>query len=190
MEQSITTRRKMTIRLSLVALFAALTAAGTFIAIPLPVSPVPIVLQNLFAVLSGLLLGPALGSGAVGLFLIAGTIGLPIFSGASGGIAHFLKPSGGYLPGYLLAALCAGLIVGTPRSGQKTPLWRIIVATISGFLIIYLPGVPWLKVVLDTSWAKAVAVGFVPYIIGDFIKAVVAVLITSRLRKVVGDNLG
>jgi biotin transport system substrate-specific component len=180
----------MTIQLSLVALFAALTAAGTFIAIPLPFSPVPVVLQNLFAVLSGLLLGPVLGAGAVGLYLIAGTVGLPIFAGASGGIAHFLKPSGGYLPGYFLAALCAGLIVGAPRSGQKTALWRIILATLSGFLVVYLPGVWRLKAVLDTSWAGALASGFLPFIIGDLIKGIVAVLITGRLRKVVGDNLG
>ena len=148
MEQSITRHRKMTIRLSLTALFAAFIAAGTFISIPLPMSPVPIVLQNLFAVLSGLLLGPVMGAGAVGLYLIAGAVGLPIFSGTSGGIAQFLKPSGGYLPGYFLAALVAGLILGTPRLGQKIALWRIIVAVISGFLVVYVPVYGGLKLCL------------------------------------------
>ena len=87
------------------ALFAALICAGSVIAIP--AGPVPIVLQNAFAVLAGLLLGPIQGAGAVGLFLIAGALGLPVFSGGKGGFAVFAGPTGGYLAGYFFAALVA-----------------------------------------------------------------------------------
>jgi biotin transport system substrate-specific component len=194
MEQSISIRRKATVRLTLVALFAALIAAGTFISIPVPFSPVPVVLQNLFALLSGVVLGPVLGGAAVGLYLIAGILGAPVFTGASGGIAHLLKPSAGYLGGYFLAAVVAGLIVGTPekkgKKGKKTPVWRIIVAVVAGLLVVYVPGVIRLKFAMDVSWPAAIIAGFVPFIVGDAIKGFVAVIIATRLRTVVADVLG
>ncbi|MDR2182111.1 MAG: biotin transporter BioY, partial [Treponema sp.] len=114
METRTVTRRPLA-ALSLTALFAALIAAGAFISFPLPFSPVPVVLQNFFAVLSGLVLGPVRGSAAVALYLLAGALGLPVFAGAAGGIAHFAGPTGGFLAGYLLAGLAAGLIAGKPR---------------------------------------------------------------------------
>jgi biotin transport system substrate-specific component len=180
-------RRKAIIRTTLTALFAAITAAGAFISIPL--QPVPIVLQNLFALLSGLILGPLLGGLAVGLFLIAGAIGAPVFAGATGGFVHFLGPTGGYLFGYLLSAITAGFIAGRPRAGLKTPLWRIILGTALGFLVVYVPGVIQLKVVINGTWKTALAAGFLPFLIGDGIKAVVAVLISPRLRRVASDQL-
>jgi biotin transport system substrate-specific component len=171
------------IRLCLVALFAALTAAGTFVAIPLPVSPVPIVLQNMFALLSGMVLGPAWGSLSVALYLAAGTLGAPVFVGGSGGIAHFLSPSGGYLPGYFLAALVSGRILGRPRPGMQTPVVKLIIAAALGMLVVYLPGLARLKVVLSAPWPAVFASGFLPFIIGDVIKGAAAVLIAPRLRR-------
>jgi biotin transport system substrate-specific component len=175
--------------ITLTALFAALTAAGTFISIPLPVSPVPVVLQNLFALLSGLILGPLRGSAAAGLYLLAGAIGAPVFAGASGGFVRFLGPTGGFLFGYLLAALTAGLIAGRPRPGVKTPRWRIILAILAGFLIIYVPGVIRLKFAIDKPWAAAIAAGFTPFIIGDLLKGIAAVIIAPRLRRIAADLL-
>jgi len=178
---------KLLIRISLTALFAALIAAGTFIAIP--VGPIPIVLQNLFAILAGVILGPLLGGAAVALYLLAGILNFPVFAGASGGIAHFAGPTGGYLPGYLLAAIISGLIAGRPRVSTGTPLPRIIAAVAAGFLIIYVPGVAWLKISRNLSWARALMAGFVPFIIGDALKGVAAVLISGRLRKIAADHL-
>ncbi|MDR1957077.1 MAG: biotin transporter BioY [Treponema sp.] len=181
--------RRTIVRLSLSALFAALTAAGTFIAIPLPGSPVPIVLQNLFALLSGLVLGPLLGGAGVGLYLLAGAMGAPVFAGATGGFVHFLAPSGGYLWGYLLMAISAGFIAGVPKPDRPSPRWRIILATLVGILVVYVPGVIQLKWVLADTWSGAVVKGFFPFIIGDGIKAAVAILIASRLRGAVADHL-
>jgi biotin transport system substrate-specific component len=182
-------KRKTTIHLTLTALFAALTAAGTFIAIPLPFSPVPIVLQNLFALLSGLILGPLWGSAAVGLYLLAGAIGAPVFAGASGGFARFLGPTGGFLIGYLFAALAAGLVAGRPRPGVETPLPRIIAAVLAGLLVVYVPGIIRLKFAIDRPWAAAFAAGFSPFIIGDTIKGIAAVIIAPRLRRIAGEYL-
>ena len=177
---------KILIKISLTALFAAITAAGAFIAVP--IGPVPIVLQNLFALLAGLVLGPLMGSAAVGLYLLAGILSLPVFAGGSGGIARFAGPTGGYLVGYLLAALTAGAIVGPPKN-IKIPLLRIIAAVIAGFLIVYVPGVIWLKISRNLGWAKAFLAGFVPFIIGDILKGIAAVLIAPRLRRTAADFL-
>jgi len=173
-------------KIALVALFAALTAAGTFIAIP--VGPVPIVLQNLFALLSGLILGPVLGGAAVGLYLLAGILNFPVFAGGTGGIARLAGPTGGFLIGYFLAAVTAGLIAGRPN-GKVTPLPRLIAAVVIGLLIVYVPGVFWLKVSRNLSWAKAFLAGFVPFIAGDAIKGIAAVIIAPRLRRIAADLL-
>ena len=175
------------IRIALVALFAALTAAGAFIAIP--IGPVPIVLQNLFALLSGLILGPLMGAASVGLYLLAGILNFPVFAGGSGGIARFAGPTGGFLVGYLLAAFTAGLIAGRPRVDAPAPLFRIIAAVVAGFLVVYVPGVLWLKVSRSLTWPAALLAGFVPFIIGDALKGIAAVLIAPRLRRTVADFL-
>ena len=188
MKNSVSAKRRNIVRLTLVALFAALIAAGTFVSITV-VSPVPIVLQNMFALLSGMLLGPVLGGAAVALFLIAGALGAPVFAGAAGGFAHFLSPSGGYLYGYLLSAIVAGLILGRLRPERKRPLGLVIAAAVAGLLVVYVPGLLWLKSKLNLSWVGAFAAGFVPFLIGDGIKGVVAVIIAPSLRSVVADQL-
>ncbi|MDR1128190.1 MAG: biotin transporter BioY [Treponema sp.] len=180
-------RRKRILGITLTALFAALIAAGTFISIPLPFSPVPIVLQNLFALLSGLVLGPALGAAAAAVYLAAGAIGAPVFAGASGGFVHFLGPTGGFLCGYFFAAAGAGLIAGRPRAGVKTPLWRIILAAAAGLLIVYVPGLIRLKAAASLPWGGTFIAGFLPFLPGDIVKAVAAVLISPRLRKLTAD---
>ncbi|MDR0709979.1 MAG: biotin transporter BioY [Spirochaetaceae bacterium] len=184
---SVSTRRRRILRITLTALFAALIAAGTFISIPLPFSPVPIVLQNLFALLSGLVLGPATGGAAVAVYLAAGAIGAPVFAGATGGFVHFLGPTGGFLYGYFLAAITAGLIAGRPKAGIKTPVWRIIAAATAGFLVVYVPGLIQLKAVTGLSWGGTLIAGCLPFLPGDTVKAVVAVLVSSRFRKLTAD---
>ena len=173
------------------ALFAALTAAGAFIAIP--IGPIPIVLQNLFALLSGLVLGPIAGSASVGIYLLAGILGLPVFAGGTGGIARFAGPTGGFLIGYLLAAFTAGIIAGSPerrgRGNKDASLFRIIAAVIAGLFVVYVPGVIWLKASGNLGWTRAVLAGFVPFIAGDVFKGIAAALIAPRLRRIAGDFL-
>ncbi|GMO37835.1 MAG: biotin transporter BioY [Termitinemataceae bacterium] len=177
-------RRSVTC-LTLSAMFAALIAAGTFISVPLPVSPVPVVLQNMFAVLSGLVLGPIYAACAVLLFLIAGSIGAPVFAGGSGGFVHFFGPTGGFLIGYLFGAVLCGVISGMPKTREASIFAkiRLSLACIAGFAIIYVPGVLHLRQVLDCSFEKAIAVGCIPFLPGDFVKAVAAIIISGKLRK-------
>ncbi|MGD9200475.1 MAG: biotin transporter BioY, partial [Chitinispirillia bacterium] len=88
------------------ALFAALMVMGTYIRIP--IGPVPVVLTNFFIFLAGLFLGSWWGMASVGLYLLMGALGLPVFS-SGGGIAIFAGPTGGFLVGYLSAVFLCGL---------------------------------------------------------------------------------
>jgi biotin transport system substrate-specific component len=157
---SVSHRRQAVTEMTMTALFAAIIAAGTFITIPLPFSPVPVVLQDFFSLLAGLVLGPFLGGAALALYLLAGALGAPVFAGASGGIARFFGPTGGFLAGYLLSAVASGLIAGRPRAGVKTPVWRIIAAAVAGNCLVYVPGLLWLGAVMKPEALGSLAAQF------------------------------
>jgi biotin transport system substrate-specific component len=184
------------LKICLTALFAALIAAGGFIAVP--VGPVPLVLQNLMVLLAGMILGPLMGGAAVGLYLVAGILGLPVFAGGSAGIARFAGPTGGFLVGYLFMALSAGAILGRPGAGRgkAPPLPRCIAAAAAGILVVYIPGILWLRFgPTRLSWAKALFAGAgalpFPFVFfaGDALKGIAAVLIAPRLRALAADLL-
>lgn len=166
-------------KLVLASLFAALTAVGAFIAIP--IGPVPIVLQNLFVMLMGLLLGPRWGLAGVAAYLLAGALGLPVFAGGTGGIGRFAGPTGGYLVGYMPAVLVIGGLShwGPPRKILDAA------AVVAGTLVLYLCGVSWLKVVTGMTWTKTLMVGMVPFLPGDAAKMVAAVFLAAALRRVI-----
>jgi biotin transport system substrate-specific component len=182
-------RNKKILSLAFIALFAAIISAGALIAIPIGV--IPIVLQNFFTLLSGLVLGPLLGTASVALFLAAGVIGVPVFAnnGSPMGIARIIGPTGGYLIGYLLGALVAGLIVGFPRPGKRVSVWRYVLAVVAGSLVVYIPGLIRLKWYLNISWPQTVISGFVPLLPGDALKGIAACLIAPRLRKTAAQLL-
>jgi len=165
------------------SLFAALIAAGAFLAVP--IGPVPIVLQNLFVLLAGLLLGPRWGLAGVGIYLLAGALGLPVFAGGTGGIGRILGPTGGYLLAYLPAVWIVG-IISRQANGRVV---GDIAAMVLGTLVIYALGVPHLKVVTGMPWSKAAAVGMLPFLIGDALKIAAAVPIARTLRAVTAGRL-
>lgn len=183
-----------------VALFAAVICVGCFIKIPLGV--IPVVLQNVLCILCAVLLGGLLGAAPTALFLLAGLAGLPVYSGGSGGLAVWLGPTGGFLPGYFLGALAAGLIAGKPDVTEKKItagyVIRITIAMLAGMVVLYIPGVIrfayWAAgngaVPADkTSAAYAVAACVLPFIPGDIIKLVVAVPVALKLRPVAAQYL-
>ena len=167
----------------LASLMAALTAVGAYIHVP--IGPVPIVLSTLFVVLSGLLLGSRWGMASMGLYLLVGAIGMPVFAGGKGGFAHFFGPTGGYLFGYILASWITGFISEKSRG----LLVLDILAVLVGSLAIYGLGVPWLKIVTQLSWSKTLMVGVVPFLIGDAIKACVVVVLARSVRPILKRQL-
>ena len=161
------------------SLMAALTAAGAFLAIP--IGPVPIVFQNLFIFLAGLLLGPGWGTASVGVYLLAGILGLPVFAGGVGGIGRFAGPTGGYLLGFL-PAVC---VIGFISNVSKTNVVRDLLAMVCGSLIIYAFGLSWLKILTGMTLGKTLAVGMYPFLPGDALKMAAAVPIAKALRPVI-----
>ena len=161
------------------SLLAALTAAGAYLAIP--IGPVPIVLQNLFVFLSGLLLGPRWGVASVGVYLLAGVLGLPVFAGGVGGIGRFAGPTGGYLLGFLPAVYVIGLI--SKKAGERIVF--DVLAMVCGGIIVYACGITWLKGLTGMTLAKTLAVGVYPFIPGDALKIAAAIPIAKALRPVI-----
>ncbi len=188
-----------------IAVFAALVAVCGFIRIPFGPMGIPIVLQNMMAVLCGSLLGWWKGALSVVLFIVAGAIGIPVFSGGRAGIAVLTSPTGGFIFGWILSALITGLICGGPKySLKKITKSKVIftaIGIVAGFLVLYVPGVIQFMAIKN---AAAVAEGntdaiitvgqaisgcMLPYLPGDAIKAVVAVLVSLKLRPVCAQYL-
>jgi len=161
------------------ALFVALIAVGAFIAIP--VGPVPIVLQNMFVLLAGIILGPVWGLGCVGIYLLLGLAGLPVFAGGTSGIGKLFGPTGGYLIAYLPAVFVTGAI----SKGLKKSISADVLAMITGSLIVYAIGVPWLKMAFSLSWKKAIGAGMLPFLIGDGLKIAAAAFLAKKIRPLI-----
>ena len=165
------------------SIMASLMAVGAYIAIP--VGPVPIVLQNLFVMLAALLLGGRWGFISVCVYLLAGAVGLPVFAGGTGGLGKFVGPTGGYLIGFAAAAF----IIGTLSEKGKGSVLVDVCAMVLGTVVIYAVGVSWLKVVTGMTFSKAIAVGMLPFLLGDALKIVAAVPIAKALRPVITERL-
>ncbi|MCF0237688.1 MAG: biotin transporter BioY [Sphaerochaetaceae bacterium] len=164
-----------------VVLFAALIGVCGFISIPFS-SGVPIVLQNMMVVLTGLMLGPVYGTLAVGLFLLSGALGLPVFSGGSGGFGSFLGVTGGFLYGYLLAAFVSGLIGKKPHAFEDKKPFIIFLASFIGFAIMYVPGLWHFKTFMGCTLKETFVWCLIPYVPGDLVKVVISSTIAIKLR--------
>ena len=161
--------------LSLIAVFAALIAAFSLLpGIPLGAG-VPITLQTLAVMLTGITLGPSRGAAAVGLFLVAGLAGLPVFSGFTGGLGVLAGPSAGYLVAFLPAAFTVGLLsrAALRRSRRARFLLLFASAMAASFIFVHPLGVAGLMLNAKLSFPEALTVdlAFWP---GDFLKNLLA----------------
>jgi len=164
---------------TLAGVFAALTAVGAQLQAPLPFSPVPIVLSNLLAVLSGLILGPRLGAMSQLVYVLVGVAGVPVFAGLHGGAAVLAGPTGGYLVGFVLAAAVAGALRGAPPLDTR----RALSAAAAGAAVVYLPGLPWLVVTTGMGLRRALLAGVLPFLPGDLLKVVAAGVVAPSLSR-------
>lgn len=163
----------------LVVLFSLLIGISAQIAIPLPFTPVPITMQTLMVLLTGMLLGSRLGSIAVLAYLAEGLAGLPVFAGGTSawspssipGVPVLLGPSAGYLVGFVFAA---GLVGWLAERGWDRVWWTTALAMVLGNLVIYAFGVGWLSTFLGVS--QAIGAGVLPFLIGDAVKIALAVI--------------
>ena len=147
---------------------ALVVALAAQVAVPVPLSPVPMTLQPLAVLAVGGVLGARAGAAALVLYLGLGLAGLPVYAAGSAGLARLLGPTGGYLLAFPLAAGLTGLLAGgAPRLG-RTPL-----GCAAGMLVIHLGGVSQLALLGGDPWL-ALRVGLVPFLAGDLLKIGIA----------------
>lgn len=162
--------------LSLIAVFAALTAAFALIpAVPIGAVGVPITLQTLAVMLTGVILGPGRGAAAIGLYLAAGLAGLPIFAGFSGGLGVLAGPSAGYLLSFPLAAALAGWLASAVlRRARRMRYLLVFLACLAASVVFVHPlGIAGMMVNLNLDLRTAVLADVV-FLPGDIIKNLIA----------------
>ncbi len=159
----------------LIPLFAALLAVGAYIRIPLP--PVPISLQTMFAAIMALCLGWKENILASLLWLFLGAIGLPIFT-SGGGLAALFGPTAGYIWAIAVSSAIVSLIRGKKESRALDAILLFLFN-----LIVYAGGTAYLALSMDLSVKAALMAGVIPFLPGDILKMAVAFISTPRIRK-------
>ncbi len=165
----------------LIALFAALTAAGAFIRIPLGIST--ITLQFLFTALAGILLGAGHGALSQAVYVALGLVGVPIFA-AGGGFQYVFNPTFGFLLGLIPTAWVIGRLA--PRDSKPG---RIALACFAGLGVLYAIGVPYMGVIVNGYLGKGLTLwqilkaGMIIYLPGDCLKIAVCAFAAPRLAR-------
>lgn len=184
-------RRKISTQdMVLCGVFTTLIAVGAFIKVPVPV--VPFTLQFLFTMLAGLLLGGRKGAMSVGVYILLGLVGLPIFA-EGGGFWYILKPSFGYLLGFMLAAYVTGRMV---ERKQKLLTGWVIVVNFLGLFIVYAAGMVYYYVICNYVIDTPIAIGplflycFVLAVPGDICLCILAAVLTVRVKPVFDRMMG
>lgn len=167
-------------RLTMSALFTALTAVLAQFAVPVPFSPVPFTGQVLAIFLAGSLLGKRAGFLSVSAYLLLGAAGAPVFSLARGGLHMLTGPSGGYLWGFLPAVYILGLIV--ERIGRHT-IYNNAAAMLAALVAIYTCGALQLGLIMGFSASQAILAGVIPFLPLDLLKAILAASLKLQLSK-------
>lgn len=177
------TRKLKTLDMVYIALFACLMAICSWISIP---GQIPFTLQTMGVFLAIGLLGGKRGTLAVLVYILMGAVGLPVFSGFTGGIGRLLGMTGGYIVGFLASALVMWAMEAL--LGKKK--WVLAVSMAVGLLVCYAFGTAWF-IVVYTGSKGAITLGAVlgmcviPYIIPDAVKIIVALLLTGILKRFV-----
>ncbi len=155
--------------------------------IQVPFYPVPVSMQTLVVLMIGMAFGWRLAGATVALYLAEGLAGLPVFSGTPEkgiGLAYMVGPTGGYLLGFLLAAVAVGWLA---ERGFDRTIITTAIAMLIGSILIYIPGLLWLGSVV--GWDKPVLEwGLTPFLFGDAAKLVLASLLMPALWKLVGSK--
>lgn len=158
--------------------FALATTFGAQVAVPLPLTPVPVTLQTFFVVLAGVVLGPRLGALSAATYVVVGAAGAPVFANGGAGLPWLLGPTGGYLLAAPPAAMAAGWVAGR-RGGTA----RVLAGLSIGVLTMYAGGIAQLFLLTGDPVARLLAIGVLPFVAGDAFKALLALWITRALRR-------
>lgn len=170
-------RLEKTRNLVLCALFAALTAVLSQIAIP--IQPVPINLATFSVFVAGGVLGAKRGVISQAIYVLLGAVGLPVFASFSGGMGILFGPTGGYIFGYIAAAWLVGILSARCRG----KIYWLALSMIGGLVLCYLLGTIWFIVSSHTGFIESLFLCVIPFLPGDAAKIVVASLLVPVLQK-------
>ena len=172
-----------------VIFFAGLTGLFSQIKIYLPWTPVPITLQTVAVITSGIILGKHLGLYSQVLYILLGVIGIPWFANQQGGIAIILGPTVGYLIGFCISSYLAGWFTEKFSTKMEKSLLIFAILLTINFTAIYIPGLihlsSWFSIMYSTklSLYQLIFMGLIPFIIGDIIKIALITIVHSNSTK-------
>ena len=169
----------------LVTVGAALIAASAQVSIPLPFTPVPITGQTFAVLLVGASLGTVRGGSSALLYVLIGIAGAPVYADGAHGWAQITGASGGYLIGFILASALTGRLAERRWDRRFS---SAIGAILTGNLIIFLVGLSWLAVVLNTSLEQTLEYGLYPFIPGEILKLYLAAALLPTAWRFVGKT--
>jgi biotin transport system substrate-specific component len=169
-------------RIGAVVFVTILTAVAAQVSVPLPFTPVPFTFQPMVVLVGAAALGARLGAASQLLYLALGIAGLPVFAASptlAHGAARLLGPTGGYLMSYPLAAYLAG---GLAERGFDRRYLTAVIAMACGLAVIFAGGVFWLAAFVQArGLGAALAEGFYPFIVADFVKLLLAAAVMPSL---------
>lgn len=161
--------------------YVSLMTAILCIAAPVSVNigQIPVSLSTFFIYLFIYISGWRYSTVSVCVYIAIGTVGFPVFSGYTGGIAKLLGPTGGYIAGYIFIALIGGFL--TEKAGRSFA--ATLVSYIAATAVLYIFGTAWFIVIMKTDILAALSICVFPFIIFDLIKIVLGIIVGKKARK-------
>ena len=165
-------------KMAIIALMTAVLCILAPISIPVFISPVPISLGVLAVYLAAYVLSPVDALVSVIIFILLGTFGLPVFSGYSGGLSKLVGPTGGYIIGFLFTVYISSLFIH-----MKKGIIFDVIGMITGLALCYILGTIWFSYQQGKGFIVSLLLCVVPFLIGDAVKIVVAVILGTQINK-------
>ena len=165
-------------KMAIIALMTAVLCILAPISIPIFISPVPISLGVLAIYLTAYVLSPLDATISVIIFILLGTFGLPVFSGYSGGLSKLVGPTGGYIIGFLFTVYISSLFIH-----MKKGIIYDVIGMITGLALCYILGTIWFSYQQGKGFIASLLLCVVPFLIGDAIKIIVAVILGTQINK-------
>lgn len=145
----------------------------------IPIGVVPISFTNLAIYFALYTLGMKKGTISYIVYMLVGFVGIPVFSGFTGGPSKLLGPTGGYLIGFIFMAVIAGFFIDTFLDKR----YLCFIGMVLGTVVCYIFGTIWLSYQAHISVSAALAMGVIPFIPGDLVKILIAILIGPQIRR-------
>ena len=177
---NIKSNKNLTVDIALISLFTAIICVCSWLSIPMSV---PVSLQTFAVFTAAAVLGAKRSVISVVIYILLGLVGAPVFTGFKSGVAVVTGPTGGYLLGFIFAALIIGLM--TKAFSQKK--WALPVSVIAGQIMCYICGTVWYEYIYLNSainLGEALMICVVPFIVPDIIKTIAAIILSKSIKRI------